>query len=152
MKYTVKNATPSGEQSQYGIEYLVNFNEDDRTVRISRKFPIKDGAEFIGEIIDNPKYGAYFKSAPKQEGSSQPQLRSTQKPKKNENSFYVAYAKDLMVAYLNSINWDWSKYDEASFNNSISAVSQGAKDLMESLEKPEITIEEIKDSWMDGIA
>lgn len=152
MRYTVKNASPTGKLDEtYGTEYLVNFNEDERTVRMSRRNPVQPGAEFIGEIINNPKYGVYFKSTPKTSNQNQNQQQLKPIKQKNENSFYVAYAKDLMVAYLDSLSWDWDKYDETKFNNAIAAVAQGAKDLMETLDAPSITTEDVTQSWTEGL-
>lgn len=61
MKYTVRQATPTGKSDpKYGSEYIVHFNEDDREVRLSKKDAVVAGQEFDGEIKSNA-YGAYFK-------------------------------------------------------------------------------------------
>jgi hypothetical protein len=59
--YTVKNATATGiVDPKFGTEYLVQFNEDARTVKMSRKDPVQVGQQENGEIKES-KYGAYFK-------------------------------------------------------------------------------------------
>lgn len=64
-KYTVKQVKPTGKvDEKFGTEYHVQFNEDDRVVKVSRKTEVTVGQEFDGEIKDN-SYGAYFKSAPR---------------------------------------------------------------------------------------
>jgi hypothetical protein len=61
MKYTVRQATPTGKSDPtYGNEYIVHFNEDQREVKLSRKQPVDEGQEMFGTIVDG-KYGAYFK-------------------------------------------------------------------------------------------
>jgi hypothetical protein len=66
MKYTVRQATPTGKtDATYGAEFIVHFNEDDREVTMSRKQPVQLGQEENGTIV-NGKYGAYFKKDPYQ--------------------------------------------------------------------------------------
>lgn len=61
MKYTIKAVQPTGKSDpKYGNEYMVQFNEDMRTVKMSRQQPPVVGAEEQGEIKENA-YGAYFK-------------------------------------------------------------------------------------------
>lgn len=159
MIYTVKTATTTGkEDATYGKEYLVNFNETDQTVRVSKKFPLTPGTQMIGDIINNANYGPYFKSAPRDgtpmvpgaTGTTSP--RPAQTPSKiqadKNNSFYVAYVKDMMIAYLDIIGWDWDKYNDEKFNNAIGAVASGAKQLRDAVEtSDELTIQDVEDSW-----
>jgi hypothetical protein len=65
-KYTVKQVKPTGEApSSFGTKYHVRFNEDDRTVTVTKKTEVTVGQELDGDIKEN-SYGAYFKSAPRE--------------------------------------------------------------------------------------
>lgn len=89
MKYTVKNATQTGKvDAKFGTEYLVNFNEDDRVVKMSRQKPVEVGQEENGTIVDS-KYGAYFKKDPYVQQPSGGVVNPTKKewtPIKKDNS------------------------------------------------------------------
>lgn len=65
-EFTIKTATPTGKTDPtYGDEYYVQFEEDTRAVKMSRKAVPQPGGKENGQIIDG-KYGAYFKKDPYQ--------------------------------------------------------------------------------------
>lgn len=135
MRYTIQTATPSGKVDQtYGPEYLVTFNEDDREVKMNRKFPPKTGSELIGDII-TASWGSYFKKDPNGQLIQKPasDMPPGYIPKKNEHTMYVSYAKDLLIAYMNKLEWDFGKVSEEGFDMTVRLVAAAAK-IMESEE------------------
>lgn len=64
MQYTVKAVANTGTvDPKYGTKYLVQFNEYQGDVSVSRKDAINVGDVFNGEVKVN-SYGAYFKKDP----------------------------------------------------------------------------------------
>jgi hypothetical protein len=144
MQYTIKNVTASGkEDPKFGIEYLVNFNEDSRTVRMNRKYPPRIGSVLIGEVLES-RYGAYFKRDPEASTPTQSTLpttspttstpKSSSSPRTGDRNYtmFVSYAKDLMIAYMGSIDWDYKKFDYGAFGEMLSVLSTTAHTLQDS--------------------
>lgn len=130
MRYTINTASPTGKvDPTYGAEYSVSFNEDSREVKMNRKFPPKVGSELLGDII-SASWGSYFKKDPA--AGQQTYERIEQNKEQNsskEHSFYVAYAKDLLIAYMSSLDWDFDKLSEEGFDMAVRLIATAAKTM-----------------------
>ena len=132
MRYTIHTAIPTGKvDPTYGAEYTVTFNEDSREVKMNRKFPPKAGTELIGEII-SASWGSYFKKDPNANNqiktvSDTPMDSSPSN--KNLHTMYVSYAKDLLLAYMSSLDWNFDKVSEEGFDIALRLIVEGAKAL-----------------------
>lgn len=82
MTYTIKQVMPTGKDDpKFGKEYMVQFEEDSRTVKMSfKKDDPKPGDTEEGEIVDS-KYGSYFKR-----GQSKPAFVPGEKKEWKDNS------------------------------------------------------------------
>lgn len=91
--YTIKQVKATGAvDPQFGTEYIVQFNEDERIVTVNRKNVPTEGDSWEGEITVS-KWGTKFKKAPFVPGQSQaPQSTAAQgstfatKPAYKDNS------------------------------------------------------------------
>lgn len=129
MRYTIQSATSTGKvDPTYGNEYLVTFNEDDREVKMNRKFPPKVGTELVGDII-TAQWGSYFKKDPNANNQITYTKTASDMPRKNEHTMYVSYAKDLLIAYMNHIDWDFDKLSEEGFDITVRLVAAAAKTM-----------------------
>lgn len=127
MRYTIQSAQPTGKvDTTYGPEYLVTFNEDGREVKMNRKFPPKVGSELLGDIIQ-ASWGSYFKKDPN--AQTKTFQASDMPPRRNEHTMYVSYAKDLLIAYMNSLNWDANKFSDEAFDIAVRSVVEATKTL-----------------------
>lgn len=135
MRYTIESASPTGKvDPTYGTEYLITVNEDNRSFKMNRKFSPKIGAELIGDIVQ-ASWGSYFKKDSSEQNNasySSDSQKQTQKPERSDRAMYVSYAKDLAIAYLNFIDWDYSRFEDAHFESIVQAVSKAATTLSES--------------------
>ena len=91
----------------------------------SPKSPTPSIGDILEGTIGHNDFGAYFKKDKKPFTPNAP----SGKPVANTDAMYVSYAKDLMVAYLNAINWDFTKLDEVSFNLMVNNVADASKTL-----------------------
>lgn len=85
---TIRQATPTGKTDPtFGTEYIVNFEGDERDVKLSAKTPPQPGDPKNGQIIDG-KYGAYFKKDP-----YNPSAPTSTATEQKQTPKYVPYAK-----------------------------------------------------------
>lgn len=94
---------PTGkEDPKFGKEYMVQFEEDNRTVKMSfKKDDPKPGDTEEGEIVDS-KYGSYFKR-----GSSKPAYTPGDKPayKDNSDGMRQGMCINNAAAYVNTLDF-----------------------------------------------
>lgn len=130
MKYTIGAVADVVKDinTKYGEMkiYKIRFEEAEETMdyMISPKTDAPSVGDILEGTIGHNDFGAYFK---KDKKPFTPNQSYASKPVANTDAMYVAYAKDLMIAYMNSISWDFTKLDEVSFNLTVGIVTEAAK-------------------------
>lgn len=136
MTYTIENISTNVRDvnTKYGSMkvYKLGLEGEAETVdyMISPKTPTPSIGDILEGTIGHNDFGAFFKKDKKPFTPQSPAGRVT-----NTDAMYVAYAKDLMIAYLNAINWDFTKLDEVAFNLMLHTVGEASKTLREFGEK-----------------
>lgn len=144
--FTVKTATPTGKNDPtYGAEYLVQFEEDTRTVKMSRKTVPQPGGVENGQIIDG-KYGAYFKKDPFQPTPGGGAVNPVEKkwtPVKRDNSDGQRQGMCLNNAanYVNTLQFDNALTDRewAQLVHSYATALYRMGDLKDADDQPAVT-------------
>lgn len=129
MKYTIQDVsrtvkdvnTKFGEMKVFKLQ--LEGENDEVDYMTSPKSPIPRVGDILEGTIGHNDYGAFFK---KDRKPFEPQAS---KPVANTDAMYVAYAKDIMIAYMNALNWDFDKLDEVQLNLALQFVAEGAKTL-----------------------
>jgi hypothetical protein len=157
MNYTITAVSPevSSYQGMYGTMkvYTCKLQGVEGSVEISQKEdkpPVKAG-DTVDGAIEHTAYGQRFKKTytPNGPGASSKSNYSSDSKSRDDNiTFYISYAKDLMVAYLQQVGA--GDIDESTFEKIIGMVATGGMKLkdeqpVKSLGKEYDDMEEVLD-------
>lgn len=120
--------------------------------------PAPQVGEQLDGSVEHNDFGHYFKKdkvayTPRAGGGG-----GSQKAAGSSHTFYVSYAKDLLVSYLEAIQWDFTKFDDKVLQIAINEVIGTAKKLQDSdspapvvtdtaANDTSITPKDLTDSW-----
>lgn len=130
MTYTIQDVSENVRdiKGQYGPlkVYKLKLEGESETVDylLSPASPTPRIGDIIEGIIGHNSFGAYFKKDKKPFTPGGGDAKRS--PIANTDAMFVSYAKDMYIAYLNTINWDFTKLDDISFNLLMSNVKDAA--------------------------
>lgn len=110
-------------------------------VQAAEKGEPQVGESIDGEIQRN-EYGASLKRTYKPSFTPR-----TQTPQRSEFTMFASYAKDILIAYANFMDWDSTKVNEATFNKLVRMAGSGATLLRDAENDKAVTEAEVKSSW-----
>lgn len=138
----VKNLDFKGKQLNVYRLSLAGESGPVEMVQTADRPEPKEGDTLEGTIERN-SYGARFKRS----GFSGGGKNVAPSSPRSDYSMFAAYAKDILVAYGNFMDWDASKMDEISFNKFVRMAAGGARLLRDGEHGEQLSIEEVKSSW-----
>lgn len=149
MQYTVLGAAFKKDvNGKFGPMkvYRIKFAESTETLDylISAKTPMPEPGDKLDGNIEQGDYGPYFKKspapAPSAGGWREPyKAHETRNKSDSLYTMFVSYTKDLMIEYLNSLNWDLDKIDEAKFGKMLDTMGRLSHRLQESESQTQTT-------------
>jgi hypothetical protein len=133
MTYTIEQVgTPKDINTKYGDMKVYKIRLEGELDTVDYMISSKSPAPSIGDILEGTighnDFGAYFK---KDKKPYTPGVQS--KPVANTDAMYTSYAKDLVIAYMNAISWDFAKFDEVAIN----LLQQNVRDIAKILSAEE---------------